>query len=245
MARARKSKARPKTSDTRTEPVPKRTRADGRKVTTRQRLIDATIDIVRSEGPGALTTGRIANAAGIQQPGFYAHFKNVDACLAAAAEQINSYLVETDVKLRRARQGIPDTERKTESVERMKVLLGAWMENRRFAELFARCRYDQTAIGASCREATERARVALREDLWDLALQIGLRGRYVKEIELMASLLVNGFAAGLELLVAGTHNDLDAVAGALGRSQYYYVVGEFRRMLKEQQAANESRQATG
>ena len=68
---------------------------------TRQRLIDSTLEIVRTEGPAGLTTGKIANAAGIQQPGFYAHFKNVDACLKAAADQLAERMRQAALAMRR------------------------------------------------------------------------------------------------------------------------------------------------
>lgn len=238
MPRAKKAKPSAKPSA-----KPKRTRADGRQITTRQRLIDTTIDIVRAEGAGALTTGRIANGAGIQQPGFYVHFKNVDECLHAAADQVSSYMVDTEVKMRRERALVtPEGERLTETVERMKSLLALWMDNVRFAELMVRCRNDSTALGESCRAATARSIEALREDLWDMATQYGVRGRYLKDIELMSALLVTGFLAALELLISGAYKDVSAVATALGRSQHAYVRAEIRRMLQEQAA--QSAQAT-
>src|ERR1041385_42792 len=55
---------------------------------TRQRLVQAVIDIVRGDGLGALTTVEITRRAGIAQPGFYKHFPNVDACLEEATKQM-------------------------------------------------------------------------------------------------------------------------------------------------------------
>lgn len=45
---------------------------------TRDRMLDAAADLLRSEGPGSLTTVRVTREAGIAQSGFYAHFKNPD-----------------------------------------------------------------------------------------------------------------------------------------------------------------------
>lgn len=218
--------------------APKRTRTDSRKVATRQRLVDATIDIIRSEGVGALTTGKIANAAGIQQPGFYAHFKNVDECLRAAADQLTASMLDAEVRMRRERSFAVDTrERLPEGIARMKFALGLWLENRRFTELFLRCRYDDSPIGASGREVLRRARELLTEDLLELAVKNGISTRYLRELELMAALLIASFANGIELLLNGQVRDVDTMATALARANYHYVRGELTRMYREQEAA--------
>lgn len=55
----------------------------------REALIDAAIAVIRDEGPNALTTGRLARHVGITQSGFYAHFANLDACLAAVGTRLD------------------------------------------------------------------------------------------------------------------------------------------------------------
>jgi len=218
---------------------PKRTRNDSRKVATRQRLIDATIDIIRTEGVGALTTGKIANAAGIQQPGFYAHFKNVDECLRAAADQLSASMLDAEVKMRRERSfQVGSRERLPEGIARMKFALGLWLDNRRFTELLMRCRYDDSPLGESGREVFRRARELLAEDLLELAVKNGISTRYLRELELMAALLIASFGNGIELLLTGEARDLGTVATALARANYHYVRGELIRMHREQEASN-------
>jgi AcrR family transcriptional regulator len=215
--------------------APKRTRNDSRKVATRQRLIDATIDIIRTEGVGALTTGKIANAAGIQQPGFYAHFKNVDECLRAAADQLSASMLDAEVKMRRERSfQVGSRERLPEGIARMKFALNLWLDNRRFTELLMRCRYDDSPLGESGREVFRRARELLTEDLLELAVKNGISTRYLREIELMAALLIASFSNGIELVLTGEARDVDAVATALARANYHYVRGELIRMHREQ-----------
>src|SRR5690349_984535 len=68
---------------------------------TRQRLIDAVIEIVRGEGLGSLTTVEITRRAGIAQPGFYKHFRNVDECLEEATRQALDGMRETFNAMRR------------------------------------------------------------------------------------------------------------------------------------------------
>lgn len=65
---------------------------------TPDRLVDAAIAIIAADGPASLSTSRIAQAVNITQSGFYAHFANMDACLAAIAAR-----VERDVRIPVAR----------------------------------------------------------------------------------------------------------------------------------------------
>ena len=62
----------------------------------RRRIVEATLDLVRELGLGGLTTVAIARAARIHQPNFYAYFRNVDDCLAAAADAIASEFLRID-----------------------------------------------------------------------------------------------------------------------------------------------------
>ena len=55
---------------------------------TRQKLVQATLKILHKQGPTALTTGRIAQAAGVAQPTFYVHFKGMDDAVGEAAEHV-------------------------------------------------------------------------------------------------------------------------------------------------------------
>ena len=74
-----------------TSELPPSTREPGRRGKqgeTRARLIQVAIELVRTEGLAALTTSRITRAAGIAQPGFYAHFRNVEEVLQTAVMQV-------------------------------------------------------------------------------------------------------------------------------------------------------------
>ncbi|MCS7057649.1 MAG: TetR/AcrR family transcriptional regulator, partial [Meiothermus sp.] len=58
---------------------PQRKRRDGQ--ATRERLIQATVEILSREGLGAVSTARVARDAGIVQSGFYAHFASLEECV--------------------------------------------------------------------------------------------------------------------------------------------------------------------
>lgn len=53
---------------------------------TRQRLLDAGLALLAEEGAEALTTGKVAKRAGMAQPTFYVHFRDMEALLQALAE---------------------------------------------------------------------------------------------------------------------------------------------------------------
>ncbi len=61
---------------------------------TRARLIEATLELLRTEGRSSLTTGRVAQQAGVAQPTFYVHFGQMDEALEGAAEAMVHRLME-------------------------------------------------------------------------------------------------------------------------------------------------------
>lgn len=64
----------------RVPPTNRRSREET-KAASRQRLIEACLDLIETEGPAGLTTGRIAQRAGLAQPTFYVHFAGIDDLL--------------------------------------------------------------------------------------------------------------------------------------------------------------------
>src|SRR5690348_4977117 len=55
------------------------------KLITRKRLLEAAAKVLRLEGSGALTTSRVAREAGVAQPTFYVHFKDMEELLHSLA----------------------------------------------------------------------------------------------------------------------------------------------------------------
>jgi AcrR family transcriptional regulator len=60
---------------------------------TRQRLLEALLEILHEAGPLALTTGRIAERAGVAQPTFYVHFTDLDRAIEIAADEVGARLL--------------------------------------------------------------------------------------------------------------------------------------------------------
>ncbi|MEM9479147.1 MAG: TetR/AcrR family transcriptional regulator [Verrucomicrobiota bacterium] len=57
------------------------------KSSTRQRLLAASVEILRTHGAGHVTTQRLADEVGIVQSGVYRHFRGGEECLVAAARE--------------------------------------------------------------------------------------------------------------------------------------------------------------
>jgi len=63
-------------------------RRDEAKLLTRHRLLHAGRDLLAEQGPEGLTTGRVAQRAGVAQATFYVHFRDLDELLAEVATTV-------------------------------------------------------------------------------------------------------------------------------------------------------------
>lgn len=126
---------------------------------TRRRLIDAAIDLLRAEGAAAATTGRIAGAAGLAQASFYAHFRDRDACLEAAALEIGELVL---ARLRAALLPIDERDLRGSIRRVYAALLDVFMVERELTLLFIAHRADASSpLGAGLRSSLARARADL------------------------------------------------------------------------------------
>ncbi len=136
---------------------------------TRRRLLQAIIKHIQRHGQGALTTGRVAQLAGVAQPTFYVHFRSMDEALEQVAESVASEIGPSfDFDSPRNRE-------EAAAVLENAVLSStrALTENRRLAEVFLCNRRDQsTPLGRRWTLLTEMLRdrfqsivTAVRPDL--------------------------------------------------------------------------------
>jgi len=130
---------------------------------TRNRLVQATLKVLYKHGLGALTTGRIAEAAGVAQPTFYVHFQDMDDAMRQAADAVANKL-SLKVESQRVHHA-PDPGQGSADVTVAAIVRGL-LEEPRLAELFLRHRRDVgTPIGSTWRGLQDRFRAALAEDL--------------------------------------------------------------------------------
>lgn len=207
--------------------LPPSTREPGRRGKqgeTRARLIEVTIDLIRAEGLGALTTGRIANAAGIAQPGFYAHFRNVEDCLRTAIGVVVEELRERVSTIRqRAFERFADPE----SAGNLQAIRDSYADSYEvllseptFAELLLRYRRDPALLDGYMGEVYDSMRQDLTNDIWAAAQAVGFREEHRPLVEIWAEQTLALFNYGTEVFLDGRHEDREFVLDALARSSY-------------------------
>jgi AcrR family transcriptional regulator len=127
---------------------------------TRRRLLQAILKTIHRYGSGSLTTGRVAQLAGVAQPTFYVHFRSMDQALEQVAEWVAQELGAGFDSTASA-----ELERAAEVLEQAvlrctRSLIG----DPRVAEVFLRNRRDQTsALGRRWTVLTDSLRERMRQ----------------------------------------------------------------------------------
>ncbi|MGD8608065.1 MAG: TetR/AcrR family transcriptional regulator [Myxococcales bacterium] len=127
---------------------------------TRRRLLQAVLKTIHRSGYGALTTGRVAQLAGVAQPTFYVHFRSMDQALDQVAQWVAEELspgfdASASVELDRAADVLEEAVLKcTRSL----------VQDRKVAEVFLRNRRDDTsALGRRWTVLTGGLRERMRQ----------------------------------------------------------------------------------
>jgi AcrR family transcriptional regulator len=189
-------------------------RRAGRRKDTRERMLAATIALLRQDGVGAISVGRIAKRVGVHHSLFYAHFKNIDACLVAAAQQVLETLAPVDRELRRElfRRAVND---RRVLARYFADSLARWLEQRPFVELLLRHRLDRSALGLAMRPAFDAIRNDLAADLAELARQVGIGDEHEAEVQTIADLHLTHWLWALEALIEKRQASLESLAATL------------------------------
>ena len=183
-------------------------RQRGTREATRERLVQAAIELIRKGGIGAVSTVSVTQAAGFAQSSFYMHFANVDECLNAAAEQVGERL---RVFIATHRRQVQERGEK----EHFQAVLNLFLQERQFAELLLRHRHDSSPLGRVLGQIIEQIRTDLVGDLWHLAQDAGIDAEHYPRVALQSEfILASVFAAG-EALLAGRVTDANLVAEEL------------------------------
>lgn len=172
---------------------------------TRQRLIDAAIDVLRAEGLQGLSTRKLARMAGISQPSFYVHFQDMDGLVTAAGEQVAD-------RLRGWLRHWREAEAAGVGASRRPPLAAAATAQPAFIKLLMRHRRDDTSpLGKVAARFFEVLREELRSD-------IERQGVEPNRLDMDLYLdIVGGLAMSvLEGVVDGRYPDDDAALRAIG-----------------------------
>lgn len=177
---------------------------------TRERLVRAATEILGEEPAAALTTTAVARRAGIVQSGFYAHFENMDACLAEVVERLGGRLVERieawmyQLRLvehaRLAASGDVDLEPTVRHCERVLRLL---MHDEAFTRLLLRYRFDPSRLGSGVRAVLTRVHADVAEHLLELGRPFGVDERHRDRLELHARFTVGTILDAAALALEG------------------------------------------
>ena len=134
-----------------------------RKLRTRRRLLGAAADLIRERGPSELSTGRVAKAAGVAQPTFYVHFRDMADLLEALARDQLGQMREP---LRAARQAIRDASSADPVRETFRLPLAVLLENPELFRLSLQEHHHPTSpLGRASRELRAELQSDLVEDL--------------------------------------------------------------------------------
>lgn len=204
----------------------------GRRGGVRERILEATLLALRTHGIGALTPTVIARLASIRQPNFYAHFKNLDHCLAAAAEHIHAQFVDFNrdafAHLHRAVTEGRDfrAQNRAYHIELVRVLA----EHRAISELVFRHRNGTSAFARTLRRLDRQTVAKVREHLWEWASLAGVSARHIDDISLLAEIHVGNVATVMLSLFDGVVADPVAAGEALATNAEATTIATLKRL---------------
>ncbi|MCA9534738.1 MAG: TetR/AcrR family transcriptional regulator [Myxococcales bacterium] len=179
---------------------------------TRHKLVQATLKILHKQGPTALTTGRIAQAAGVAQPTFYVHFKDMDEALEEAAVSVGESI---RTRLREFRDGLEDgASPQVATRQAFTTGVEALIADRRSAELFLRHRRDvANPLGRRWRELMDGAREDLIADLHARGV-----GKQVDDLVVLADTIIGLVLTTVESILDGRVTNRAAAMEMMMRS---------------------------
>ncbi len=177
---------------------------------TRNRLVQAILKVLYKHGPAALTTGRVAELAGVAQPTFYVHFKDMDDALERVAAWVADQLV---IRLSEGADSV-STESVAALTDAIGATLRAFVADPKTAELFLRHRRDASSpIGRRWTKITDGLRGRAIEQLQGLEMRAP-----ATDVPIYADLLIGMIFALIEGLVDKRITDLDHAAEIAART---------------------------
>jgi AcrR family transcriptional regulator len=171
---------------------PKTLTREESKAITRRRLVEAALRLTSQSGGRSLTASRVAREAGVAQPTFYVHFRDLDDLLEAVAEvQIEG--LRRDFQKARNRIDMAALARgdRSEALREafrvpLQTILSRPVEFRVYVQERA---HGETPLARHCRQIDDELRRDLMADLRTLERYAG-RGRSDLELVMLADGLI-------------------------------------------------------
>ena len=178
---------------------------------THGRLIRGTLKVLLEDGPGSLTTGRIAKAAGVAQPTFYVHFSDMDDALNQAASWVESRLNE---RLRESRKSIVLGSPLETVRSAFKQSVQGMVQEPGLTTLFLRHRRDfSSPLGRRFAEIHRKAQNGLMRDLQSM----GITEAMVPDLSVHAQLLTAMTLSVVEGILDETIEDPESCYDSIAR----------------------------
>ncbi|MDH3199559.1 MAG: TetR/AcrR family transcriptional regulator [Myxococcales bacterium] len=177
---------------------------------TRLRLLQAILKTIHRYGHGTLTTGRVAQLAGMAQPTFYVHFRSMDQALEQVAEWVAAELGPAFEPA-----FSPESDRAAQVLEQaVSKCTRSLVEDRKIAEVFLSNRRDRTtALGRHWTVLTG----GLRERMCQMVVQVR-PGATPADAALHAEMLVSIIFGLAEAHLDERVGDLDRAASVASRA---------------------------
>ena len=187
---------------------------DESKAITRRRLLDGAARLLAEVGYGGLSTSAVARAAGVAQPTFYVHFRDMDDLLRTlGAEQIGALRT----RLRAAREGLLAGRGVDAVRETFRVSLEAWIENPGLFKLYAQeVRHPTSPMGKMARELRAEVHTDLVEDLTRLGLPAADAAER-ERLDMMAEAMIAQTEALARGYLDGIYKNVDTLVDVLTR----------------------------
>jgi AcrR family transcriptional regulator len=190
------------------------TREEG-KLITRRRLVEAATRMLGKEGVIDLSASAVARAAGVAQPTFYVHFRDLDDLLhTIAADKIGSLRAALRAARERVRQG--------EGVEAVRETFRIPLRTFAVAEpelfrLYLRALHQPASpLGEHARRLSDEFRQDLTEDLARLGLPASTSSQR-EQLDMIAEAMIAQTQALAVAYLEGRYTSLDDVVEVLTR----------------------------
>ncbi len=198
----------------------------------RQRLVEATLDLIQGEGIPALTTARIAGKAGLAQSSFYQHFKNLDDCLEEAGRYVAARIRPTVPDLRkRATTLMENIENLPQAVELVvNETTMRYLKEPELTKLYHRYQYDPSPFGAAMTKLVEREREEVSAMFWDVSKRNGARPEVYPLVVLVSEMCTAMSQGAVSSLLYGKFDNRDMVIGMLRLMLTSALEGQMRAL---------------
>lgn len=208
----------------------------------RQRLLDAAIEVLLSDGMANFTSARIAEVAGLHKPAFYSVFKSPDDCLEAiafhvAATNVRDVLTHQNKLIESGQGEAADATQTHHGHKVIAHMLHAVAQQKSLYRLLRRYKDQEGALGDAIREIDAYVQARCEERFWRLAVKYGVDARHFREVGQMAYFILTLNYEASARVLDGKVPDIEVEAARVWRYVQAIVTSEFTRMLAEPKLA--------